>query len=246
MKTIVIIEEKQLVSKMIERTILSFQYEIDIYKTQNILEALDYAKKNQVDIFLMDILLLDDYYGITLAKDLVKLQSNFVKPVIFSTGIFSKESKVVEDCQNTHCYYFLPQITEENEIIEFIKPLLNYEMNNIESAITKIESPPMEIIINQRCNLYRIVQEEILYIEYKNKKLCIKTINQYFEFSSYTLKQIEEKLNDCFIRCHRSYIVNKNFIVKIEKRNRLIHLQNTIDAIPIGTVYLKIIKEYKI
>jgi DNA-binding LytR/AlgR family response regulator len=43
-----------------------------------------------------------------------------------------------------------------------------------------------------------------------------------------------EQLSESHIRCHRSYIINKNFIKKIDSKNNLVYLYHLDRAISIG------------
>ena len=53
--------------------------------------------------------------------------------------------------------------------------------------------------------------------------------------SGYSLKKLLEMINDSkFIQCHKSYILNTNYIEKIDKANNLIYLRNNMGTIPIG------------
>lgn len=83
--------------------------------------------------------------------------------------------------------------------------------------------------------LYIHTKDKVILIEY-SKIICFETSptihkitlyaeNRQIEFYG-NMKDIENKLDNRFIRCHRSYIVNQDFIKEIDKKNRVINLKN--------------------
>lgn len=68
---------------------------------------------------------------------------------------------------------------------------------------------------------------EIIYFETSPNvhKTYVHTDTYKLEFTG-LLKNIEPQLDDNFFRCHRSSIVNKNFISSIDYKNKVIHLIN--------------------
>jgi two-component system response regulator AgrA len=82
---------------------------------------------------------------------------------------------------------------------------------------------------------YIHTKEKVVLIEY-NKIICFETSptihkitlyaeNRQIEFYS-NMKDIESKLDSRFIRCHRSYIVNQDYIKEVDKKKRMIYLKN--------------------
>lgn len=73
--------------------------------------------------------------------------------------------------------------------------------------------------------------DEVRYINYKNiiyfetsgekHKVVLVTDSEYIEFFG-NLKAIEEKTGEQFIRCHRSYLINKDYIEKINVRENIV------------------------
>ena len=85
--------------------------------------------------------------------------------------------------------------------------------------------------------------ENIIYIESFGKKLELNLCNDNKDtkemISGYSLKKLLEMINDSkFIQCHKGYILNTNYIEKIDKANNLIYLRNNMGTIPIGKKFL--------
>lgn len=82
-----------------------------------------------------------------------------------------------------------------------------------------------------------------IYIEAFGKKLVIHTSSRLSgikedTISGYTLSGLLALLDDpAFVQCHKSYVVNKSHIEKIDKSERKIFLKGFTDTIPIGNKY---------
>lgn len=68
---------------------------------------------------------------------------------------------------------------------------------------------------------------DILFFETSSNihKVILHAKDRQIEFSS-TIKELEKILDDTFVRCHRSFLVNRNNIQEIDTKNRIIYLIN--------------------
>lgn len=68
---------------------------------------------------------------------------------------------------------------------------------------------------------------KILFFETSNviHKVIIHAVNRQIEFYA-KMKDIEDKLDERFYRCHRSYLVNKDNIKEIDVKNRIAYMTN--------------------
>lgn len=214
--------------------------DVNIVKTQYAREALIFAQNNQVDIFILDIQLLD-YSGLELARQIRELQSYLLTPIIFSTAMPTNE---LEAYRTTHCYNYLVKPFSQERVTETLMPILNQINNGIEDITVSEIKEEARLLLREKFVIYNIKQEEIIYVEYKNRKLLVKTIREIYQTSTYTLKQLQEMLVNNFVRCHRGYIVNKYYIHKVVRREYLIHLKDINYSIPIGRKYLENLEEY--
>lgn len=89
---------------------------------------------------------------------------------------------------------------------------------------------------NERGKIFRIKsKDKITQVEY-NKILFFETSHTVHKVVLYgddrqiefygNMKDIEDKLDERFIRCHRSYIVNKDRIKEVDKKNRIVTMDN--------------------
>ena len=56
-------------------------------------------------------------------------------------------------------------------------------------------------------------------------KVILHAKDRQIEFSN-TIKELTNTLDDNFVRCHRSFLVNKNNIKEVDMKNRIIHFIN--------------------
>lgn len=136
--------------------------------------------------------------------------------------------------------YFVFVINDDKDLPKLICPSIR------PSAILRnpireldLEKVINEIMIDQRKRIlgqenlslkiegeiYKIPLSMILYIEAKNKKMILRTFGQEISFYS-TFSQVQEKLNDSFIRCHKGFLVNGNEIKLINCKESCIVLTN--------------------
>ncbi len=87
------------------------------------------------------------------------------------------------------------------------KLLSEYQWNN---------KPVQRILIKDRSDIFVIQAEDIIYIEAQDDYVSIHTKNSSY-LKSGTLSNLEKRLDpQCFYRIHRSYILNINYLSKIE------------------------------
>lgn len=78
------------------------------------------------------------------------------------------------------------------------------------------QSKGKTLTISKGNGTQRIFIRDILYCEAVNHRIYIHTANVSYDYFG-TLEALSEKLDDRFFRCHRSYIINLNFVISREK-----------------------------
>lgn len=87
----------------------------------------------------------------------------------------------------------------------------------------------------------RIVYSEIRYFEARAKQITLVTAVREYTFYD-TMDNLEETLPNQFVRCHRSFIVNKNYILRAKYAENLLYLEGE-EPIPLSRSYKTAIKE---
>lgn len=89
--------------------------------------------------------------------------------------------------------------------------------------------------------IYKIKYEDIIYIESLNKKIYIHTNTQRIGCYN-SLQTLAEELGDDFVRCHKSYIVNKYKIKNVYTKDMYIDMIGD-SKIPISRTYKSKLKD---
>ena len=89
----------------------------------------------------------------------------------------------------------------------------------------------------------RILHRDILYLEARNKKIYVCTATNEYGFYD-TLDQLEERLPNCFVRCHRGFIVNSEKIRRVAISEGWIYLEDGYQ-VPVSRSYRQVMKEYR-
>lgn len=221
---ILIVEDNLLTARGLEGIINSINAKIEINVTGYAEKALNYAKRTNYDMFLIDIR-LKDYSGFELAREIRDIEHYKLTPIVFITAIPTRELMAFKEI---HCYDYIVKPFRAQDVVNVLKTLINYGIKRKEKVYLKLK---------QKDYYYLIKQNEIIYIEAKGKKILIIAKDESIELSTYTLKQLFDKLTDYFAQCHRGYIVNLNYIRKIDRTNSDIYLYDTELPIPIGRKY---------
>ena len=83
-----------------------------------------------------------------------------------------------------------------------------------------------------------INSKDIFYIEKQGKKAIIKTSSGDYSVNS-SFSNILNRLPNNFVRCHKSFIVNRDKILKIQSNNEVFFKDSTISQCQIGPKYEK-------
>ncbi|GFN35304.1 LytR/AlgR family response regulator transcription factor [Tepidimicrobium xylanilyticum] len=223
MTRIMIVEGELLISEELTAIINSIDSNIETTMTSDAKEAISSARNSYYDIFLVDVQ-LSGYSGFELAKEIRNIYKYKLTPIIFITAIPSKELLAFKEIL---CYDYIIKPLKEDKVRSVLETTINYVMTKKESYLKLI----------QKGHSYLVEQGGILYIESRNKKIYVITMEEEIELSSYTLKELLEKLSADFIRCHKGYIINIKHIEKIDKSNNDIYIKHIKKTIPVGRKY---------
>lgn len=158
----------------------------------------------EVDIFILDIK-MNGLSGMDLAKMIRKEDDR--SEMIFVTSLV----EYIQEGYTVRAYRYLLKPIEYKELK---KHLLN--------CISDIKKKNGNFIIENREGMRRIPIKEITYIEVRKKELTIHTLDSIY-YTQGSLDKIEqdfEKYN--FYRCHKSYLINMEYIDSITKNSVVI------------------------
>ena len=189
-----------------------------ILSTANPNEVLDFVKENEkTRLYFLDIDLKSDINGITLGSEIRKHDPHgFI--------IYVTTHPELTALTFTYKVGALDFIVKNNfsDIEEKVKECLNvaynrYSKTTLEKKFFKINSGSKSVFIDYN---------EIIFFETDSddRKVVLYTENKRIKFTG-TLKDIV-RLDDCLVRCHQSYVVNKRHIAEINKREGKVYMSN--------------------
>lgn len=228
---ILIVEDDLKIQNFLIKSILEIENIIQVKTSTSSEEALKIAKNYSIDIFILDIQLID-YKGTQLAKQIRELDKYKYTPIIFATVLANEELSAYREIK---CYSFLIKPFTKEEIKKALKEAIDY--NN------SIKHKTKNIRIEQKSQIFEYDINDIIYIESFRKRKVIHVLTVDKEviantISGYSLKSLLKLIDDNdFIQPHRSYIINKRYLQTIEKDKNLVKLKHIDMSIPIGNKF---------
>lgn len=132
MSKILLVEDNPDAAKRIIRYINKIFAELDVVSFPEAGDALQYAKANDISLFILDIQ-LEDYKGTNLAKQLRELPEYKYTPIIFETALAGEELSAYRDVK---CYSFLVKPFGEEEFAAAFRDALGLSKQMNQQAKT--------------------------------------------------------------------------------------------------------------
>ncbi|MEA4919912.1 MAG: LytTR family DNA-binding domain-containing protein [Clostridiaceae bacterium] len=196
MVKIAICDDEKVAHEILEKKISSYMdsqkehYEIKCFFSAAALLKTSCA----FDLFFLDIQ-MPEQDGITLAK---KIRENENRgAIIFITALSERVYEAFEV-----------------EAFDYIcKPIVDMRLHKtLDRAIRKLHENENKSLFVQTMNWCKTVKlEDIYYCEVINRKMYLHTKNGVIEYYC-TLEDMEKQLDYRFVRCHRSYLVNLDYM----------------------------------
>lgn len=191
-------------------------------------KAID-AKEGIVNGAVYDIALLDiimpDYTGLELSKDIRENDGDCKIVFITSSKEFAIES------YDVHASDYI------------LKPFIEDKMTAVlDQLIKSIDDEDRDyVVLNSKFGHYKVKHKDVVYLESFKRQVMIHLSNEETITLNGKLDSVEELLcDDRFLRCHKSYLVNMDYIAKLENRQFVFHDGN---VVPIPKESLNTIKQ---
>lgn len=214
---VLIVEDEVLVAEDIAEYLRSSGYEVNGIAT-SVRECMDQLKQQQTDVVLLDIRLKGEPDGVDAAR---MIHNHWQLPVIYLTA--NNDDKTLQRAIATQPASFISKPFNLQDI-----------KAAIEIACTSHHSS--SVFVKDNSGHKRIESSNILYLEADGSYTIIYT-KQHGRFTQSTnLQRTAAQLdNNSFMRVHRSFVINKNFVESMDSQSLIIHGKH----IPVSRQYKK-------
>ena len=221
---ILIVEDEPIIASDIEMTLEDLGYEVTSIE-DNAEDALQNITDETPDLVLLDINLEGDIDGVMLAEEINK---KFQIPFVFLTS--NADRLTINRVKRTQPAGFIVKPFSEQDLQSNIEIALFTKKNTIRNnGLEKAE----DFFVKDGGSLVKVKIDQLMFAKADDNYTRLFTTDKSHILSS-TLKKIEEKLPSAnFIRIHRSYIINTQFIDKI--KNGYLYIGK--HQLPIGRSY---------
>ena len=164
---------------------------------------------------------------------------------------FRKEQKdpmllVIADEKMSPQVYLKPSVMPSSLLL---KPVSREEIDRVidefvDSFLQKFygDEADERFTVENREGRIQIPYAQIVYFEAREKKVFVRTGREEYGFYD-TLDSLESRLKEEFLRCHRSFLVNKNKIAGVYLSQNRIALKDGFE-VPLSRSYKPAVKEY--
>lgn len=218
----ILIEDEKLARDLVENYVSKVSY-LNLKGTfKSAIEALKFSDLGQIDLIITDIQ-MPDLLGTEFIKSLPHKGQ-----VIFTTA-YSKYA--IEGFELEATDYLLKPFSFERFLTAINKAKTKFDTQSPSGETPKFKDKHLTIKADHK--LYKVPYDDIQYIEGMREYVSFY-IKEKRITALMSLKSLEEKLpHDTFVRCHKSFIVNKNLVSVMEGSNLIIGQK----TIPIGQSY---------
>lgn len=195
---------------------LSEYHQIRIFTSiQRFQEAIDDGE--QFDVILMDIDWKQENDGIDYAEELERISPS--AQIIYVTGYNERYSQKIFLKPSNLCGYLVKPVEAD---------LLAKLLQKAGETIERLEQE--KLLVQQKGIVHAVPLRNICYLESMRHQIVIHTVQE--EIICYDqIENIKKRLSSAFLQCHKSFVVNMNYIRRIDK-NRI--LLQTGEEIPIS------------
>lgn len=209
---ILIVEDEVIISKDLSNMLIKMGYEV-IGDALNYNEAINILEKDKPDLILIDINLNGPKDGIELAE---KIKKDYQIPFIFTTSY--ADSNILDRAKKTKPINYLVKPFTTEQLFTTIELAL-FQINHLHDSNEVNESPIIikgALFVKDKYRYSKVNVDDILWIKSDGNYLEIHTEKK-CEIIRGTMDFITNSLDDKkFFRTHKSYIVNLDYISKIE------------------------------
>lgn len=238
MYNILLLEDDKFQRNSLAKMVKEMGETVNVLESSSAEEALAICKYNNIDLFYIDIDLgASSKSGFEFAVEIRKFSKYKFTWIVFITASMSY---VLPAFKDTHCYDYISKPYSKAKIKSLTLSLLQNKVcsNDLLNSFEPEKNQRNDFIIFNINNInIKLFFHEIIFIEVNLRTSYIHTINGMYEGKNLSLKKLIEMLpSECFLQSHRSFVINKNFIKKIDKNSSYwqIYFDMCEETVPLG------------
>ncbi|MFI1772299.1 LytR/AlgR family response regulator transcription factor [Thalassobellus citreus] len=181
-------------------------------------EAITLIEIEKPDIAILDIQLSGKKTGIDLAE---KMNNDFNLPFIFLTS--NADKVTLNEAKKVMPPAYLIKPFSKEELYTTVEIVYNNFLMKNEKTKSNKQVVENALFIKERGAMVKLSFDEILYLKSSHVYIEIVLKNKRTHLVRGSLNEIINKLNDKFIQVHRSYIVNIDFLQKVDNNSLVIY-----------------------
>lgn len=207
---LLIVEDEEIQRKNLRIMLQELGDQYKIFEAGNVNDAMKILNCNDIDLFYLDQN-LPDASGLELGRKIRQIDKYQFTWIVFIT---SHVQYMVEAFKDIHCYDYILKPIEKRDIQRLSKDLLR-NLKSIEIQDTEKE----HLFVNIDGIIAKIFVKDIFFIETFRKTTTIHTSIGKYEIKWFSMSKILNLLNSQkIIQSHKSYAVNFEYILNIDKR----------------------------
>jgi len=207
---ILIVDDEQLARERLQRHLLELDSSYELIQAENGLVALKQSKQHSPDIVLLDIRMP----GMDGIETATKLSTLDIPPAIIFTTAYDEYAL---DAFDTHAIaYLLKPIRKEklDKALQSAKRLNKAQLQNIQPE--KSETQDKHLSVRIHSGLRKIELDDIFYFQAEQKYVTVK-YREGEVLIEESLKSLEARFSETFIRIHRNALISKQQLKAIRK-----------------------------
>ncbi|MCX7551883.1 LytR/AlgR family response regulator transcription factor [Xanthomarina sp. F2636L] len=224
---ILVVEDEIIIADNICDTLDDLGYEA-LEPAINYSEAIERIEEEKPDIAILDIQLSGAKTGIDLAK---KIKKNYNFPFIFLTS--NADVRTVTEAKKVMPPAYLIKPFTKEELYTSIEIALYNHSSKTGQVIEDNLIVKDALFVKDKGVFSKLLFKDILYLKSAHVYVEIVLKDKQTQVLRISLNEIIEKMNEKFIRVHRGYIINLDYLEQID--NASLRINKVV--IPIGKKY---------
>lgn len=218
-------DQAKILAKWISEKYANWKITVVSNYDESISEITNSVSTMPYTLFLLDIKLntsSDNRDGYVVAQEIRKLECYYKTPILFLTQI---QGEGLYAFSQFHCYNYITKPYTKEVVLGQIEQMLLTDYLSSTIIVSDID---------QIC--HQFFASDIKYVKASGarKEIVLKKSKI---ITRMRLPEILALSNHLLVQCHKSYLVNPNYITSIDRQNRCLNIDSEI--LPIGRVYME-------